>query len=96
MEFGSLYQNHCSSKVSCKNISYNPTFEIYFSFFYSLTYIFYDKYTHRFLKIHNLFIFSLKKWLAHVSLANQIYLKFTRIISFVKTHFKKFKYCKTK
>ncbi len=62
MEFGSsLYQNHCSSKVSCKNITYNPTFEIYFSFFLnSLTYIFYDKYTHRFFKIHNLIFFPQK------------------------------------
>ncbi len=35
----------------------------------------------------NIYLISPKKWLARVSLANQIYLKFIKIIPFVKMHF---------
>ncbi len=37
--------------------------------------------------IFTIYYISPKKWLAHVPLANQIYLKFIRIIPFVKMHF---------
>jgi hypothetical protein len=35
-----------------------------------------------------IYFISPKKWLAHLPLTNQIYLKFIKIIPFVKIHFK--------